>query len=119
MPNTNGSQSLTKSMNGLIEIEDGGGTIIEGGIVTCNEVITNNIQGQSATDTITLYTDTTTGLVTLKNIILGTNTITSTSPLSSFSLFANQLTSANVIIGGSLTRVFVSSFRLRDNIISA
>lgn len=118
MANTNGSQSLTKSMNGLIELEDGGGTVLSDGIVTTNKVITNNIQGQSATDAITLYTDTTTGLVTLKNIILGTNTITSTTPLLPFNLFTNQLTTANVIIGGSLTRVFVSSFRFRDNLMT-
>ncbi len=33
MANTHGSQSLTKSMNGLIELEDGVGTTIEDGIV--------------------------------------------------------------------------------------
>jgi hypothetical protein len=105
-------------MNGLIELEDGGGTVLSDGIVTTNEVITNEIQGQSVSDSIKLYTDTTTGLVTLKNIILGTNTITSTTPLLPFSLFANQLTTANVIIGGSLTRVWVSSFRFRDNLMT-
>ena len=114
MPNTNGSQSLTKSMNGLIEIEDGGGTVLSDGIVTTNKVITNNIQGQSATDTITLYTDTTTGLVTLKNIILGTNTITTTTPTLPVNLFTNQLTSAHVNIGGTTTRVNISSFNFRD-----
>ena len=39
MANTNGTQSLTKSMNGLIDIVDGAGTEIVDGTITCNGII--------------------------------------------------------------------------------
>ena len=118
MPNTNGSQSLTKSMNGLIELEDGGGTVLSDGIVTTNEVITNEIQGQGINDAITLYTNTT-GNIDLRTFRFGNNTITTTlSNLLPVNLFTNQLDTGNVVIGGNLTRVLVSSFRFRDNLMT-
>ena len=118
MPNTNGSQSLTKSMNGLIELEDGGGTVLSDGIVTTNEVITNEIQGQSVNDSITLYTNTT-GNIDLRTFRFGNNTITTTlfDTLPVY-LFTNQTGAGNIIIGNSLSRVFASSFRFRDNLMT-
>jgi hypothetical protein len=117
MPNTNGSQSLTKSMNGLIELEDGGGTVLSDGIVTTNEVITNEIQGQSVNDSITLYTNTT-GNIDLRTFRFGNNTITTTlSNLLPVNLFTNQTGGGNIIIGSSASRVLASTFRFYDNLI--
>jgi hypothetical protein len=41
MANTNGSKSLTKSMNGLIDILDGAGTEIVDGTITCKSITTS------------------------------------------------------------------------------
>jgi len=40
MSNTNGSTTLSKSMNGLIDINDGAGTDISNGNITCNSLTT-------------------------------------------------------------------------------
>jgi len=77
MSNTNGVAYRDKSMNGIITLSDGDGTTISGGTITTNSVTTinfettnlnvNNIQGKLQTDTITLYTNTTSG-----SILMGT-----------------------------------------------
>ena len=52
MSNTNGSTTLRKSMNGLIDINDGAGTDISDGNITCNTLTTKTFQ----TDTFTATT---------------------------------------------------------------
>ena len=52
MSNTNGSTTLSKSMNGLIDINDGAGTDISNGNITCNSLTTQTFQ----TDTFTATT---------------------------------------------------------------
>ena len=70
----------TKSMNGIITIDDGMGTVISGGqIATDNLALAslecNNIQGTNPSDDIFLYTGTTTGTI---NIGAGATTSTTT-----------------------------------------
>jgi hypothetical protein len=69
MSNTNGYNTLTKSMNGIITVSDGMGTVIEDGNVTTDTINvtqfnSNNIQGIQPSDNITLYTNST-GNVTI------------------------------------------------------
>ena len=52
MSNTNGSTTLSKSMNGLIDINDGAGTDISDGNITCNTLTTKTFK----TDTFTATT---------------------------------------------------------------
>lgn len=112
------STGFTKSMSGVVEITDGAGTIIEDGEVETNKIITNNIQGKAASNAITLYTSTT-GNVDLRTFRFGNNTI-STTQLATLpvNLFTNQTGVGNIIIGNSLSRVFASSFRFRDNLMT-
>jgi len=71
MSNTNGSTTLSKSMNGLIDINDGAGTDISNGNITCNSLTTKTFQ----TDTFTATT-LTDGVCQITNgNITGVNTI--------------------------------------------
>ena len=68
--NSNGTETLTQSMNGIISFNDGSGTIIQNGTITTNTFNTtnlnvDNIQGIAPADNITLFTD------TIGNIDLG------------------------------------------------
>jgi hypothetical protein len=112
------SSGFTKSMSGVVEITDGAGTIIEDGEVETNKIITNNIQGKAPSNAITLYTNTT-GNVDLRTFRFGNNTITTTQLATlPVSLFTNQTDAGNIIIGNSQSRVFASSFRFRDNLMT-
>jgi hypothetical protein len=113
-----GSSGFTKSMSGVVEITDGAGTVIEDGEVETNQIITNNIQGKAASNSITLYTNTT-GNVDLRTFRFGDNTIATTQLATSpVNLFTNQTGTGNIIIGNSFSRVFTSSFRFRDNLMT-
>ena len=62
----------TKSMNGIITISDGMGTDISNGTIETlnldlNNLICNNLQGQSPTDEIFLYTNTT-GIINIGGV---------------------------------------------------
>ena len=72
MSNTNGSTTLSKSMNGLIDINDGAGTDISDGNITCNTLTTKTFQ----TDTFTATT-LSDGVCEITNgNITGVNTLT-------------------------------------------
>ena len=72
MSNTNGSTTLSKSMNGLIDINDGAGTDISDGNITCNTLTTKTFQ----TDTFTATT-LSDGICEITNgNITGVNTLT-------------------------------------------
>ena len=60
----------TKSMNGIITIDDGMGTVISGGTISTDDLqltnlICDNIQGSSPSDDVYLYTNTTTGTINI------------------------------------------------------
>ena len=87
MSNSNGTQTLVKSMNGILSFDTGGGVVISGDTIVADtldltNLNINNIQGKAPADNITLYTNTT-GNITLGqattaiNAVNGTN-ITST-----------------------------------------
>ncbi len=62
MSNTNGYNSLTKSMNGIITVSDGMGGTMKDGQISCitlnaTNFDCNNIQGITPSDAITLYTN--------------------------------------------------------------
>ena len=64
MSNSNGGQTLVKSMNGILSFNTGGGVIISGDTIVADTIdLTNlnidNIQGIAPADNITLFTDTT------------------------------------------------------------
>jgi hypothetical protein len=64
MSNSNGKQTLVKSMNGILSFDTGGGVVISGDTIVANTIdLTNlnidNIQGIAPSDNITLYTNTT------------------------------------------------------------
>lgn len=59
MSNTNGQVSFVKSMNGILSFNTGSGIIIEGNTITTNNINTDNIQGLTPSDNITLYTNST------------------------------------------------------------
>jgi hypothetical protein len=122
MSSTTNTPYMTKSMNGVIVISDGAGTVIEDGSITTNNFDatnfnTNNIQGLTTTDNITLYTNTTgsidigqlsTSTLNLKSI--NTNINASTLNLSSNILkiggaqtIEQTDTAADFYIGGNVT----------------
>ena len=126
MSNTNGAQSLTKSMNGLIDLVDGGGTEIVDGIVTTNTVITDNIQGQTVNDTITLYTNTTTGTITIGNRLIQltfggfsfyNQQLQALLSSSLLTLFTNQ--TGNIQLGNTNITTTIGSFNFANNLITA
>ena len=51
---------VTKSLNGIISIDDGAGGVMEGGVITANELIIDAIQSKSPPNIVSLFTDTTT-----------------------------------------------------------
>lgn len=51
---------ITKSMNGIISIDDGAGGLMEGGVITANELMIDEIQSKSPPNVVSLFTDTTT-----------------------------------------------------------
>lgn len=51
---------VTKSLNGIISIDDGAGGTMEGGVITANELIIDEIQSKSPPNVVSLFTDTTT-----------------------------------------------------------
>ncbi len=82
MSNTNGQTSFVKSMNGILSFNTGSGIIIEGDSITADTINcttltatnfdTDNIQGITPTDAITLYTDTTDDISLGNSLGLGT-----------------------------------------------
>lgn len=120
-----GENGFSKSMSGVVEITDGAGTTIEGGVVTTNQLITNDIQGQTAGSAITLYSNTT-GSVNLGK--RGT-TLAFGGFSSSFStmratvngvvvmLFDNQV--ANIVLGNTAITTTIGSFNLLLNKLEA
>lgn len=51
---------MEKSMNGIISIDDGAGGVMEGGIITANELSIDNLQSKSPPNVVSLFTNTTT-----------------------------------------------------------
>ena len=51
---------VTKSCNGIISVEDGAGGLMEGGVITANELVIDAIQSKSPPNVVSLFTDTTT-----------------------------------------------------------
>ena len=86
MSNTNGQISFVKSMNGILSFNTGSGIIIEGDSITADNINcttltttnfdTDNIQGITPTDAITLYTDTTNDISLGNSLGLGTLVLT-------------------------------------------
>lgn len=73
MSNSNGTQTLVKSMNGILSFDTGGGVVISGDTIVADTIDLqnlniDNIQGIAPADNITLYTNTT------GNITLGATT---------------------------------------------
>ena len=61
MSNSNGTQTLVKSMNGILSFDTGGGVIISGDTIVAENIDLqnlniDNIQGIAPADNITLYT---------------------------------------------------------------
>jgi hypothetical protein len=115
MSNTNGQVSFVKSMNGILSFNTGSGTIISGDTITTDNLDvtnfnTNNLQGITPSDNITLYTNSTgdihigsansanyiNGLVIVDNIFTST---TSTNP------FIYPNTSGDITIGSIVAPV--------------
>lgn len=67
MSNTNGYNTLTKSMNGIITLADGNGTVIEDGTITTGELNTQNISAPNPSANSTIYGDST-SLITIGNV---------------------------------------------------
>lgn len=67
MSNTNGYNTLTKSMNGIITLADGNGTVIEDGTITTGELSTQNISAPDPTADSTIYGDST-GFITIGGV---------------------------------------------------
>ena len=102
MSNTNGQVSFVKSMNGILSFNTGSGTIISGNTITTDNLDvtnfnTNNIQGITPSDAITLYTNST-NTISLGNATVPTN-------IATLKFIGNEITSTNVItpfmIGGA------------------
>ena len=51
---------VARSMNGIISIDDGAGSTMEGGVITANELVIDEIQSKSPPNVVSLYTETTT-----------------------------------------------------------
>jgi len=108
MSNSNGTQTLTKSMNGLIVFNTGGGVIISGdtiiaGNIDLQNLNINEIQGLAPTDNISLYTDTTgnitVGQSTTSNLNLSSNVLT----IGGGQNIRQANTANNFTIGGNIT----------------
>jgi hypothetical protein len=67
MSNTNGYNTLTKSMNGIITLADGNGTVIEDGTITTGELNTQNISAPDPSANSTIY-GSSTSLITIGNV---------------------------------------------------
>ena len=91
MSNSNGTQTLVKSMNGILSFDTGGGVVISGDTIVADtldltNLNINNIQGIAPADNITLYTNTTGNINTGSystnlNTVRGNNTTLSSSLL--------------------------------------
>ena len=91
MSNSNGTQTLVKSMNGILSFDTGGGVVISGdtivaGNIDLQNLNIDNIQGIAPADNITLYTNTTGNINTGSystnlNTVRGNNTTLSSSLL--------------------------------------
>ena len=120
MSNTNGYNSLTKSMNGIITVSDGMGGTMEDGVVTCNElecprINVDKIESKTAGANVSLYTElvggsihlangattlfidapttvVTTNVTNLNATNISTNNIVSAAPTTAVNLFNNQTT---------------------------
>ena len=57
MSNTNGIASLTKSMNGIITISDGSGTVIENGVISTTGLTANNVLSAHSAATCSLFSN--------------------------------------------------------------
>lgn len=55
MSSTNGIQTLAKSMNGIISISDGSGTVIENGVIQTEGIASNNLVAATPSSTCSLY----------------------------------------------------------------
>ena len=55
MSNTNGANSLARSLNGIITLDDGAGTVIQNGIVKTNGLQTNNILAEYTDQPCSLF----------------------------------------------------------------
>ncbi len=105
MSNTNGQVSFVKSMNSILSFNTGSGTIISGDTITTNNLDvtnfnTNNLQGITPTDAITLYTNSTNNISLGSPVGLGTLALTNK--------LINIGTSANTIattLAGTLTTI--------------
>lgn len=83
MSNSNGTQTLVKSMNGILSFDTGGGVVISGDTIVADTIDLqnlniDNIQGIAPADNITLYTNTTGninlgGTTTALTTVSGTN----------------------------------------------
>lgn len=112
MSNTNGYNTLTKSMNGIITVSDGMGTVIEDDTVTTDTVIcttfetdnlnVNNIQGKLPTDNITLYTNTTGNIRIGDNSAINTITGTTLNLKSYDSVVIDSINDTDIISGQNL-----------------
>ena len=57
MSNTNGIASLTKSMNGIITISDGSGTVIENGVISTTGLTSNNLVASQTAATCSIFSN--------------------------------------------------------------
>ena len=93
MPNTNGAESLTKSMNGLIDITDGGGTEIVDGTITTNNLKTSSLTANTLT--VNALTSNTITATTLTSNTIAATTLTAIN-LTATTLTATTLTAINL-----------------------
>ena len=115
MSNSNGQVSFVKSMNGILSFNTGSGTIISGDTITTDNLDvtnfnTNNLQGITPSDAITLYTNSTgdihIGSANSANYINGQvivdNIFTSTTSTNPF-IYPN--TTGDITIGSSVAPI--------------
>lgn len=67
MSNTNGANSLARSLNGIITLDDGAGTVIQNGIVKTNGLQTNNILAEYTDQPCSLFANSASSGLSLGN----------------------------------------------------
>ena len=72
MSNSNGTSYTARSMNGIITIDDGAGTVIEDGIITTNGLKTNNILAEYVNQACSIFSNITSGIIQI-----GSSTVSS------------------------------------------
>lgn len=60
MSTTTNNAYVARSMNGIISIDDGAGGLMEGGVITANELVIDAIQSKLPPNVVSLFTNTTT-----------------------------------------------------------